>query len=421
MQEAPLLAERRVGKPAHLALHLLPRFLLVFAIAVLVPSLRALAAQQTSPQKSSTQKKKLPKRRQLDAGVTWQRDPATGELFASAAGAASDNHQEKRSSAPAIRVTSQIVPVTCSVFNSDGTAITNLKRSDFRIYEDGIEQQIAYFATGTEPASVALVIDASPSVLRDSDEMKRAALALVDGLAPADQVAVVDFSAHTYLQTGFSSDRGLVRNGIDRVDVRQLLGDVGGSNIYQSVYLTAAKVFLGGREGRKAIVLLTDGQDSGLGLTLDPATAAPKPGQPNNRLTFEDLARKLAAADIQIFAVSTENRPKIMTPEWLASHQHASLLVSDAPKSGVPAYTLYLAELVRRSGGQLYFLRDSATLADIFRRIAQRIGAEYTLGYYPEASPSNHAGWHRLRVEIIGHPGATIVHRAAYYVPAVAK
>jgi hypothetical protein len=87
----------------------------------------------------------------------------------------------------------------------------------------------------------------------------------------------------------------------------------------------------------------------------------------------------------------------------------------------VPAYTLYLAELVRRSGGQLYFLRDSATLADIFRRIAQRIGAEYTLGYYPEASPANHAGWHRLRVEIVGHPGATIVHRAAYYVPAIAQ
>jgi VWFA-related protein len=421
MQEAPVSAERRVGKPTRLAAHLPPRFLLVFAIAVLVPSLRALAAQQTSPPKSSTQKKKLPKRRQLDVGVTWQRDPATGELIASATGTNNENSPGPRTPAPAIRVTSQIVPVTCSIFNSDGTSITDLKRPDFRIYEDGVEQQIAYFATGTEPASVALVIDASPSVLRDSDEMKRAALALVDGLAPADQVAVVDFSAHTYLQTDFSSDRGLVRNGIDRVDVRQLLGDVGGSNIYQSVYLTAAKVFLGSREGRKAIVLLTDGQDSGLGLTLDPATASPRPGAPNNRLTFEDLARKLAAADIQVFAVSTENRPKIMTPEWLASHQDASLLVSDAPKSGVPAYTLYLAELVRRSGGQLYFLRDSATLADIFRRIAQRIGAEYTLGYYPEASPANHAGWHRLRVEIVGHPGATIVHRAAYYVPAIAQ
>jgi Ca-activated chloride channel homolog len=394
---------------------------LAAAVASLTFPLRITWAQQASPRKSPEQKKKPSKPRQLDAGVTWQRDPATGELYSSAASKGSDNSTATRSPAPAIRVTSQIVPVTCSVFNSDGTAIADLKRSDFRIYEDGVAQQIAYFATGTEPASVALVIDASPSVLRDSDEIKRAALALVDGLAPADQVAVVDFSAHTYLQADFSSDRELIRRGIDRVDVHQLLGDVGGSNIYQSVYLTAAKVFLGGREGRKAIVLLTDGQDSGLGLTLDPATAAPRPGQPNNRLTFEDLARTLAAADIQIFAVSTENRPKIMTPDWLASHQDSALLVSDASKSGVPAYTLYLAELVRRSGGQLYFLRDSATLADIFRRIAQRIGSEYTLGYYPEATPANHAGWHRLRVEVARRPGATIVHRAAYYVPAAAQ
>ena len=395
--------------------------LALLLIAVTLPAvLPALSAPHLSAQKPSAQRKKLPKPRQLDAGVSWQRDPATGELnAASAAGDASS--PAARAATPAIRVTSQIVPVTCGVFHADGTAITDLKRSDFRIYEDGVEQKVAYFAVGTEPASVAMVIDASPSVLRDSNEMKRAALALVDGLASADQVAVVDFSAHTYLQADFSSDRELIRRGVDRVDVRQLLGDVGGSNIYQAVYLTAAKVFLGGREGRKAIVLLTDGQDSGLGLTLDPATSRPRPGQPNNRLTFEDLARALAAADIQIFAVSTENRPKIMTADWLASHQDSSLLLSDAGKSGVPAYTLYLAELVRRSGGQLYFLRDSATLADIFRRIAQRIGAEYTLGYYPEESPPVHAGWHRLRVEVAGHPGATIVHRAAYYAPAVAQ
>jgi Ca-activated chloride channel homolog len=419
MQKTAPLAEREPWRFASLLPHILKWLFLVVAIVALVFPLRAISPQQASPRKSAEQKKKPPKPRQLDAGVTWQRDPATGELYSSAAGKGNDN--STRSAAPAIRVTSQIVPVTCSVFNSDGTVIADLKRSDFRIYADGVAQQIAYFATGTEPASVALVIDASPSVLRDSDEMKRAALALVDGLAPADQVAVVDFSAHTYLQADFSSDRELIRLGIDRVDVHQLLGDVGGSNIYQAVYLTAAKVFLGGREGRKAIVLLTDGQDSGLGLTLDPATAAPRPGQPNDRLTFEDLARTLAAADIQIFAVSTENRPKIMTPDWLASHQDSTLLVSDAPKSGVPAYTLYLAELVRRSGGQLYFLRDSATLADIFRRIAQRIGSEYTLGYYAAASPSNHAGWHRLRVEVIGHSGVTIVHRAAYYVPAAAQ
>src|SRR5262249_22079299 len=152
----------------------------------------------------------------------------------------------------------------------------------------------------------------------------------------------------------------------------QLLGDTGGSNIYQAVYLTANGLFAG-RAGRKAIVLLTDGQDSGLGLTLDPASAAPRsPG--DNRLTFDDLSRKLAADNIQVFAVSTENRPKIMTSAWIASQRDKTLLTQDMRKLGIPAYTLFLAEIARRSGGELYFLHESDTLADTFRQISRRVG-----------------------------------------------
>ena len=134
--------------------------------------------------------------------------------------------------------------------------------------------RVTYFDASTESASVALVLDASPSVLRESDEMKNAARALVDALSSSDQTAVVDFSAHTYLQLPFSGDGGLVRKAVARVDARSLLGDLGGSNIYEAVFLTARELFAK-RTGRKAIVLLTDGQDSELGLTLDPATRRP--------------------------------------------------------------------------------------------------------------------------------------------------
>ena len=82
---------------------------------------------------------------------------------------------------------------------------------------------------------------------------------------------------------------------------------------------------------------------------------APQPGEPADRLTFDDVARLLAAEDIQIFAVSTQNRPKVMTPAWLAAHQTATLATPATRSLGIPAYTLYLAELVRRAGGQLYF------------------------------------------------------------------
>jgi Ca-activated chloride channel homolog len=372
------------------------------------------------------QKTKLPRPQRLDEDFTWKRDPVTGELTAIPAGSAAKGNSTKvpgdggvSADAHAISVVTQIVPVTCSVIGADGVAVRGLQLGDFRVFDEGVEQPLTYFVASTESASVAVVIDASPSVLRESDEMKNAARALVDALSASDHTAIVDFSAHTYLQLPFSGDWGLIRKAVARVDARSLLEDTGGSNIYEAVFLTARELFAG-RTGRKAIVLLTDGQDSGLGLTLDPKTAGPRAGWPRDQLTFEDVARVLAADDIEVFAVSTESRPKIMTPAWVQLHASQTLLTYAAQGWGIPAYTLYLAELTRRSGGQLYFLREAETLADTFRQIALKIRAEYTLGFSPanNANATPHAGWHQLRVEVIDHGDPTVVHRSSYYVVA---
>lgn len=357
---------------------------------------------------------------ELDRRLRWHRDPVTGEIRAfTAADRAAEVTVPGGTGAHAMLVRTQMVPVTCIVSTADGGALPGLRREEFHVFTDGVEQSISYFDASAQPASVALVIDASPSVLRDSQEMKQAADAFVDTLAPLDESAVVDFSEHTYLQAPFSDVRELTRRAVTRIDVRALLGDTGGSNIYEAVYLTA-RLFQG-RTGRKAILLLTDGQDSGLGLTLKLASAASGPGGAADRLTFDDVVRLLAAQDIQIFAVSTENRPKVMTPEWLAAHKNETLVTPDVRALGIPAYTLYLAELVRRVGGQVYFLHEANTMADTFRRIAARIRAEYTIGFYPNAGPGEDRslpGWHSLRVEIADQPGARIMHRSAYYVPA---
>jgi VWFA-related protein len=377
-----------------------PRIIRIAAAACVLAA--GVAAQ--APQKG-----KLPKPRQLDSDLTWRRDPATGELSGTLPGGAS---ARVPTAAGAISVSTEIVPVTCSVTDAMGAAVRGLTRADFEVLDDGAPQSITYFNASTEAAGVALVMDASPSVLRDTDEMRTAARALVDSLSLSDQIAVVDFSAHTYLQLPFSGDWGSIRGAVARVDARQLLADTGGSNIYQSLFLVAREVFAA-RKGRKAIVLLTDGQDTGLGLTLDPATSVPRQGSPANRLTFEDVARALAAADIQVFAVSTESRPKIMTAEWLSVHSSSTLVTQAARREEIPAYTLYLAEIVRRTGGQLYFIREANTLADTFQQIALKIRAEYTLGFSPVPRP----GWHQLGVKVIGHGDPTVVHRTAYYVP----
>jgi Ca-activated chloride channel homolog len=379
-----------------------------------------LAIQPQSLNAQNKQTTGLTRPRRLDDGISWKRDPVTGELVVVRSGGAREaNVPETTANSHSISVVTQVVPVTCSVVGADGVAIPNLQQKDFRVFDDGAEQPIVYFDASSLPASVALVIDASPSVLRESEEMKNAARALVDALGSADQTAVVDFSAHTYLQIPFSNDWGLIRKAVGRVDARQLLGDTGGTNIYQAVFIAAKELFAG-RNGRKAMVLLTDGQDSGLGLTLDPATARPRIGASRDQLTFEDVVRELAAQDVQVFAVSTESRPKIMTANWLSAHAGQTLLTESARDGKIPAYTLYLAEMVRRSGGQLYFLREAGTLADTFHQIAVKIRAEYTIGFSPIAGQAQvpNVGWHQLRVEVAGHPDATVTSRASYYVPA---
>jgi hypothetical protein len=104
-----------------------------------------------------------------------------------------------------------------------------------------------------------------------------------------------------------------------------------------------------------------------------------------------------------------------MTEEWLEAHRHEGLVNAKTREMGMPHYTLYLAELVRRAGGPIYFLRELETLSDVYRRIADNLRAQYTLGYYPSAG-AQAAGWRMLRVEVPGRTDVRVVHRVMYYV-----
>ena len=358
---------------------------------------------------------------QLDADVSLKRDPSSGDLHLVEKHASPASPAAKEAgTAHALRVRVNLVPVNCNVFAPDGTSVAGLGRDDFRIYQDRFEQRVAYFDAGNDPASVALIIDASPSVVPEAAAMEGVAKSLAEILAPRDDVAVVEFSAHSYVLLPFSRDRDQLVEAISRVDVRGLFGDTGGSNIYETVYLTAAKLFHG-RTGRKAILLLTDGEDSGLGLSLDRTIAAPTSSETPTKLTFDDVVRALSADGVEAYIVSTQNRPHIMTDEWLAAHGNETLLSEAVREKGIPAYTLFLAELVRRAGGGLYFLRETQSGRDAFARIAGNIRTQYTLGFYPAGEVAARPGWHSMRVEVVRHDGGgpvRAVSRSAYYVSA---
>jgi VWFA-related protein len=371
--------------------------------------------QGAPPQHASPAEKsqKLPRPVPLGRGLALERDPASGELRAvtkDAPAAAPDG---------AIRSRVTLVQVPCTVMAPDGTQVRGLSQSDFHLFEDGAAQEIASFDASSTPASVALVIDASPSIFHELAEMRGAARALTENLSPADEVGVVSFSAEAHALLPFSKNRALLERAIDS----QYLSKVENSSesrIYESVFLAAREMFQG-RTGRKAMVLLTDGQDSGLGLSWDPRSALPNTGSGASRLAFDDVARELGADGIALFIVSTENRPRRMTAEWLEAHRGEMLVTSEARKENMPNYTLYLAELARRAGGQLYFLREIGNLSEIYRRIALAISAQYTLGFYPSEGTA-HSGWRSLRVGLAAGAsapaGSKLAYRSSYYVSA---
>ena len=264
--------------------------------------------QSPSPPKSQ----KLPRPQPLGHDSAFERDPASGELHV-------PNKDSSSPSEGTIRSRVTLVQVACTVTAPDGTQERGLNQNNFRLFEDGAPQEIASFDASATPASIALVIDASPSIYHELAEMRGAAHALAENLSPADQIAVVSFSAEAHLLLPFSTSRALLDRAIESKYLARVENS-SESKIYESVFYTARELFWG-RTGRKAIVLLTDGQDSGLGLTWDPYSAQPGSGAAAPLLAFDDVARELGADGIALFIVSTENRPRGMTPEWLEAHQ----------------------------------------------------------------------------------------------------
>jgi VWFA-related protein len=361
------------------------------------------------------QKPKLPKPRVLEHEIELSRDSSTGDLRAYPS---RGSESPPADTTPIIRSRVALVEVQCTVTAPDGVRVRGLAQDDFRVWEDGTEQKVASFDAAATPASIALVIDASPSIYRELGEMRTAAQSLAKSLQPEDEVAVVAFAGETHLLLPFSRDRNLLDAALTSPDLAQVANS-SQSFIYEATYLAAVQLF-SGRAGRKAIVLVTDGQDSGLGLTWNPASMVPAGA--NSPLAFEDVARGIAARGIELYIISTEPRPRAMTDEWISAHRAQPLATSAARALGIPEYTLYLAELIRQVGGELYFLREVGSLAEIYYSIASKLEAEYTLGYYPAAGTAK-PGWRQIKVELRSQAAdvpanSRIAHRTAYYVPA---
>ncbi|SRR5581483_844826 len=260
-----------------------------------------------------------------------------------------------------IRVSTNLVTVPVSVLDRQGRFVPNLTRSQFHLFENGVEQEIAFFENAKKPFTVALLLDVSDSAKFKLNEIQNAAIAFASQLRPDDRVLVAVFNKDVTIMCEATNDRRVVEAAIRRTRTG------GGTSLYDAVAMIVNQR-LNKIRGRKAIVLFTDGVDtSSVGATYESTLHT---AQELDALvysieydTFDDLVW---------FGGSRVADQELKTPKG----ERLSVAYARADR--------YLRALADKSGGRFFFAASPKHLEEIFARIAQELREQYSLGYYPK-------------------------------------
>lgn len=261
-----------------------------------------------------------------------------------------------------VRVETNLITIPISVFDRDGLYIPGLRQSEFKIFEDGVEQEIEYFGTTDKPFTVALVLDTSPSTQYKIDEIHKAAIAFVDQLKPQDRVIVVEFHSSVKVQTEATSDREKIYKAIYKAQFGN------GTSLYNAVD-EALRKQLGRIEGRKAVVLFTDGVDT-----------------TSRKNSYDSSLNYAEESDSLIFPIYYNTY--LETLQSSGGGFPDIFLGGPPPGTTAAEYALgrkYLDELADATGGRVF--RPESTpggLTRAFEGIAEELRRQYNIGYVPK-------------------------------------
>ncbi len=296
-----------------------------------------------------------------------------------------------------VKVETNLITIPVSVYERSGVYIGGLQQTNFKIFEDGKEQEIAYFGTAEQPFTVILLIDTSPSTSFKIEEIQNAAITFVDQLRPEDKVMVISFDYGVDVLTDFTNERQKIYKAIRRTSFG------GGTSLYDAVE-TALRKKLAKVDGRKAIVLFTDGVDTSSG-----------------RAGFNSTLEQAEEADSIIFPIYyntfLENRGiggsggVMSTPPTIGLPQG-----NGAPTAADYARGRgYLQTLADMTGGKMF--RAESTVGGLnaaFEGIAKELRSQYSIGYYPaeEGTPGQ-----RKQIKVrVNRPNVAIRARDSYIV-----
>jgi VWFA-related protein len=310
---------------------------------------------------------------------------------------------EEVSEGDVVRVDTTLVTVPVSVLDRQGRFVPNLRREDFSVLENGIEQSIAYFEPAEKPFTVALLLDTSPSTQFHISEIKEAAIAFAKQLRPQDRVLIISFSDEVLLLTEATNDI----NTITQV-VLENVKEGNSTRLYDAVHL-AINERLDRIPGRKAMVLFTDGVD----------TSSFSANYQSTLHEAEELdaliypIRYDTTDYMRAFQNGGNGNVTIITKSsnWPFGSRTTTQVIKNPPLNGgapMPGTTQadydradqYLHALADKSGGRLYQANDTTQLSDAFARIAQELRWQYSIGYYPKAATEESGERRQIRVRV---------------------
>ena len=311
-----------------------------------------------------------------------------------------------------VRVDTTLVTVPVSVLDRQGRFIPNLKREDFTISENGVDQSIAYFEPSEKPFTVALLLDTSASTHFHLSEIREAAIEFAKQLRPQDQVLVVSFNDEVLLLTEATNDLNLIESVIE------VNANTGSSTrLYDAVALTIQER-LNKIKGRKAIVLFTDGVDTS-----------------SQQATYQSTLKEVEELDALVYPIQYD------TSDYRRAMQGTGAVTVTTTRRGVFGTTTsqqtynvplnngvplpgtskadydradhYLHSLADKTGGRLYQANNTAQLAEAFTRISEELRRQYTLGYYPKNSNASDGDRRQIRVRV-NRPNVAVKARDGY-------
>jgi Ca-activated chloride channel homolog len=276
-----------------------------------------------------------------------------------------------------LRIDVKLVNVFVNVTDATGAIVGGLTRNDFTIKEDGRPQQITIFERQSElPLNLTLAIDVSGSVYKDRAQETDAARRFVHALMrQQDQMGLLEFATEVHELTPFTNKVSQIDHGLDR-----LRGDFA-TALYDAVYLGADR--LGPKQGRKVLVLVSDGGDT------------------VNRTTYAQAREEALRKEVMIYSII--DVPIEASAGRDLGGEHA------------------LITLAEETGGKHFYVSDGG-LDKAFARVSEDLRTQYLLGYYPHNQVPGQ-NFHRIQVTIprAASDSFDIRHRTGYYADSEAR